>query len=234
MYKREHHQRIAKILDSLNVGLFRENHCYFGGGTAIALLLGEYRESVDIDFLVSNLEGYRAMRAATGYERLGDLLSKPLNELRDLRKNRDKITAVVEMDGEPVKIECFIEARIELDPPTEQIHGFGVLTRHDLYAEKLLAISDRGLDASVMSRDIIDLAMMVANWGPIPQIALDKAYRAYGEPSIVRGLEVALKLFEKPDHRRKCLHALQVHNNVLPQLDDGIAQIREFISEKIQ
>lgn len=36
--------------------------CYFGGGTAIALRFGEYRESVDIDFLVFDRTGYGTLR----------------------------------------------------------------------------------------------------------------------------------------------------------------------------
>lgn len=62
MFERPHHQRIAQVLGALNGPLLRENYCLFGGGTAIALRYGEYRESVDIDFLVSNLASYRNLR----------------------------------------------------------------------------------------------------------------------------------------------------------------------------
>jgi hypothetical protein len=62
MFKRPHHQRIATVLQSLNSQLLLENHCYFGGGTAITLCYGEFRESVDMDFLVSDLGCYRNLR----------------------------------------------------------------------------------------------------------------------------------------------------------------------------
>ena len=62
MYKRSHHQQIAHILSTLDGPLLRENNCLFGGGTAIALRYGEYRESIDIDFLVSDIASYRNMR----------------------------------------------------------------------------------------------------------------------------------------------------------------------------
>ena len=62
MSERPHHQRIAQVLRALNAPLLRENHCLFGGGTAIALRYGEYRESADIDFLVSDLASYRNLR----------------------------------------------------------------------------------------------------------------------------------------------------------------------------
>lgn len=58
MFKRPYHQRIALVLESMNPVLLSEHHCFFGGGTAIALRYGEYRESVDIDFLVSDLASY--------------------------------------------------------------------------------------------------------------------------------------------------------------------------------
>jgi hypothetical protein len=62
MYKRSHHKDIAQILNLLNSSLLREHSCYFAGGTAIALRYGEFRESVDMDFLVSDTAGYRNLR----------------------------------------------------------------------------------------------------------------------------------------------------------------------------
>lgn len=53
MFKRPHHQRIAKVLEALDAAVLAGYGVFFGGGTAIALRYGEYRESVDIDFLVS-------------------------------------------------------------------------------------------------------------------------------------------------------------------------------------
>ena len=59
MFERAHHRQVAEVLAALNAPLLADNHCLFGGGTAIALRHGEYRESVDIDFLVSDVAGYR-------------------------------------------------------------------------------------------------------------------------------------------------------------------------------
>lgn len=61
MFERLHHRHIAGVLGALNAPLLRDNHCLFGGGTAIALMHGEYRESIDIDFLVSDIGGYRGV-----------------------------------------------------------------------------------------------------------------------------------------------------------------------------
>lgn len=52
MFERPHHQRIAHVLAALDGDVLRQHGCLFGGGTCIALRYGEYRESVDIDFLV--------------------------------------------------------------------------------------------------------------------------------------------------------------------------------------
>ena len=52
MFERPHHRRIATILQALDADALLANACLFGGGTAMALRFGEYRESVDIGFLV--------------------------------------------------------------------------------------------------------------------------------------------------------------------------------------
>ncbi len=51
MFERPHHQRMAKLLHAFDTELLNTTQCYFAGGTAIVLLLGEYRESLDIGFL---------------------------------------------------------------------------------------------------------------------------------------------------------------------------------------
>ena len=62
LFEREHHRRVASVLQALDGHRLHAHQCLFGGGTALALRYGEYRESVDIDFLVSHREGYRALR----------------------------------------------------------------------------------------------------------------------------------------------------------------------------
>jgi hypothetical protein len=64
VFERPHHRRIAQVLQAIDGAALRERRCLFGGGTAIALRCGEYRESVDIDFLVSDLAAYRQLRQA--------------------------------------------------------------------------------------------------------------------------------------------------------------------------
>lgn len=57
MFEPPPHQRIAQVLLSLDGDFLSRAKCYFGVGTAIALLCGEYRESVDIDFCAPTRTG---------------------------------------------------------------------------------------------------------------------------------------------------------------------------------
>ncbi|MGJ0578988.1 nucleotidyl transferase AbiEii/AbiGii toxin family protein [Xenorhabdus bovienii] len=63
-YRLEHHAKIARILESIDADFIEDAECYFAGGTAIVMLLDEYRESVDIDFLCSSREGYSKLRSS--------------------------------------------------------------------------------------------------------------------------------------------------------------------------
>ncbi len=93
------HRRIAKILHALNSNLLQEAECYFAGGTAIALSLGEYRESVDIDFLCASNDGYRLLRNSVTEDGLGALLVEPLKLRRDVQADRYGIRTFIEIDG---------------------------------------------------------------------------------------------------------------------------------------
>jgi hypothetical protein len=166
MFERPHHQRIAHVLGALDGDALRRLGCLFGGGTCIALRCGEYRESVDIDFLVSDPAGFRELRQLlTGAEGLNALVrsgAQPLVMLREVRADQYGLRTVVQMDGQAIKFEIVREARIELEPPgqDDQVCGVATLTLIDLAASKLLANSDRQADDGVFSRDVIDLAMM--------------------------------------------------------------------------
>jgi len=203
MFKRPHHQRIAKLLKAFNPELLQQANCYFGGGTAIALALGEYRESVDIDFLCADIAGYRMLRSALAGETFGSLVTVPLTYRREVRTSRDKISAFVEVDDAPIKVEFVLEGRIPLDGAFSPSLGVPVLSREDLYAEKLLANADRGQDRSVRSRDLIDLGAMINQWGPIPDGAWAKATAAYGD-SVRASYEKSLALIQDERYYRKC------------------------------
>lgn len=186
MFERPHHQRIALVLQSLDSALLRERHCLFAGGTAIALRFGEFRESVDIDFLVSDVPGYRDLRqlltGTAGIASIGKGSRIPFSQLREIRADQYGIRTTLKVDEQPMKFEIVLEGRIELEPPTEddELCGVATLTRLDMAASKLLANSDRWADDSVFSRDLIDLAMMRLPLALL-RTAADKARGAYGD-----------------------------------------------------
>jgi len=66
MYKRANHRRIFSVLSQMAPDFLRAAACCFGGGTCLALVLDEYRESVDIDFLCAATEARTLVQ-----ERLG-------------------------------------------------------------------------------------------------------------------------------------------------------------------
>lgn len=213
MFEREHHRQIASVLEALDPGFLAAHGCWFGGGTAIALGWGEYRESIDIDFLVSSGAGYRAVRdraaGPSGIRGLG----RPGNMLvqaREVRADQYGIRTLLDVQGTLIKLEIIREARIEFEQPgdTDRICGVARLTALDLATSKLLANSDRWADDSVHSRDVIDLAMMNL---PRPMLnkATTKALVAYS--SIQRDLDAAVtSLAERPGRLESCLAALQM------------------------
>lgn len=204
MFNRPHHQRIAKILAALNSELLLEAECYFAGGTAIVLSLNEYRESVDIDFLCASTEGYRTLLNSLHQQELGGILREPVEHLREVKADRYGIRTMLSIDGAPIKVEFVREDRISLSGAMNDWFGVPVLDRSDMYAEKLLANADRGLDKYVKSRDLIDLAMMIEHWGDIPEMALEKVHGAYGE-HVFTMLEKTIQLIQNESYFKQCL-----------------------------
>lgn len=99
MYERAHHRRIATLLGALDAKKLVAWECFFGGGTAVTLALGECRESVEVDFLCASAEGYRQLRGAVFGGRLDGLTRAPLAQLRDLRSDQYGVRTFVEIDG---------------------------------------------------------------------------------------------------------------------------------------
>jgi Nucleotidyl transferase AbiEii toxin, Type IV TA system len=197
MFERAHHQRIAQVLRALNATLLLENRCLFGGGTAIALRHGEYRESIDIDFLISDRACYRNLRQLlTGSEGVGAILAagtKSFVQARELRADQYGIRTALLVENQAVKFEIVLESRFELSAPAsgDAVCGIATLTLQDMATSKLVANSDRWADDGVFSRDLIDLAMLSLPANQLRQAAA-KAENAYGQ-SIREDVEKAVE-----------------------------------------
>lgn len=213
MFEKPHHQRIAQVLLALDAQLLRENNCLFGGGTAIALRYGEYRESVDIDFLVSNLAGYRNLRQLLtnpgGIAGIVHAQATPLEQVNEVRADQYGVRVMLRVAGRPIKFEIVLEGRIQLAEPTvkDEVCGVATLSPLDMATSKLLANSDRWGDDGVFNRDVIDLAMMKPSLALLRQ-ALLKAHGAYGD-AIRQDLDKALlRLQTRQGWLERCIQAL--------------------------
>ena len=209
MFEREHHRRIAAVLQSLDADTLAGSACYFGGGTAMALRYGEYRESIDIDFLVSNRDGYRHLRQLlTGPQGLL-AITKPgqgLQQSREMRADQYGLRTLLLLDGVNIKFEVVLEGRIEFETPRadDRICGVATLAPLDMATSKLLALCDRWRDDAVLSRDLIDLAMM-APPKKLLQRAIAKAQVAYGD-SVQSDLAKAIEdLRQRPHRLDRCM-----------------------------
>jgi hypothetical protein len=261
LYKREHHQRIASILEQLNSALLKEHHCYFGGGTAIALRQNEYRESVDIDFLVSDINSYRELRQLlTSSDGIHAISNKDSHLIlaREIRADQYGIRTFIESGNKKIKFEIVLEGRISFDTPdpNDMIGNIATLSRLDLMASKLLANSDRWNDRVVYSRDMIDLVMLEPSKEELKK-ALQKAHLAYGD-SIHTDLHKAVGALLSSDARLKeCMDMLRIelpkallrqkledlrtdHLAILNQQADkkiqqaGNSQAEKFIDQKLK
>jgi len=213
MFERPHHRRIARVLSALDAELLREANCLFGGGTAMALRFGEYRESVDMDFLVSDLNSYRRLRQLlTGEAGFAGLL-RPDGErfrlAREVRADQYGIRTTLLVDELPIKFEIVLEGRIEIEAASgkDQVCGVSTLTPLDMATSKLLANADRWSDDGVFCRDVIDLAMMQPSL-PLLRKAMTKAEAVYG-PAVQRDLARAIdKLQSRPDWLERCMQVM--------------------------
>ena len=229
MFNHAHHQRILHVLESLNESMFSQFGALFGGGTLITLLNQEYRWSKDIDFVCPTGIGYKQLRKVVFDANFdpGVLFSKTasLKFPRQLKADQYGVRFLIVADNEPIKFEIIAEQRIALDP-AEKIEGIPVpcLSLVDRWAEKLLANADRGLDSSVESRDLIDLAVLRLKGAP-PEFAIEKAEAAY---PVLDPLRISLEKFQQsPQYREKCFSVLEI--NCQPAILDGI----DFLAEDL-
>jgi len=236
MFTRLHHQRIAKVLESLDADLLKQHNCLFAGGTAIALGYGEYRESVDIDFLVSDLASYRYLRNSVREQGLQALMkSTDASQLQtsDIRSDQYGIRTRVFVKGKPIKFEIVLEGRISLAKPGQKdsVLGVATLMKIDMAVSKLLANSDRGLDVGMHCRDVIDLAMLNLSKSEFAE-ATTKSEAAYGEAILKDLAKVIGMLGEANGLLERCMKAMDVS---VPRalLWQNISKLKIFLDDVI-
>jgi Nucleotidyl transferase AbiEii toxin, Type IV TA system len=212
LFERPHHRRVATVLAALDADALLASRCFFGGGTAMALRFGEYRESVDIDFRVSHVDGYRALRQRlTGPDGIR-AITRPghtLVQSREVRADQYGIRTMLLVEAVDIKFEVVLEARVELEAPggDDRLCGVATLTPLDMATSKLLALSDRWRDEAVMCRDLIDLAMMAPPKALLER-AMSKAHAAYGD-SVAKDLAAAVEdLRARPHRLDRCMQAM--------------------------
>lgn len=215
MIKYRHHHFIRQVLKELNYDMLEDVRIGFGGGTAIAFLLDEYRYSSDIDFLCSDQQSYRRLREIFLDPRLKAAFLGPVQEDTKFNFDRYAIRGRVSVPGSrSIKFEIVSEGRVELSDFEFSIPDLArtpVLSKLDLFTEKLLANEDRGLDPLFLSRDIIDIAFMVHAWGDIPPIAWDRVDAAYQVNKLFLGrYENSKRMLEDPDYLAHCMANLQI------------------------
>ncbi len=80
----------------------------------------------------------------------------------------------------------------------------------DCFSVKLLANSDRWADRQVLARDLIDLAALRRELGPVPKQAWSKAERAY-KAAVRKDLRKAIAQFsEDAGFRKRCFEGLKI------------------------
>lgn len=210
-FKRALHQDVVTALSLLDAQFVDAGRCYFGGGTRIVLELGEYRESRDIVFLCADVAGYRRMRETITTSSLGSIAKQKLALARDVRGDQYGIRTVVQAGAQKIKFEILREARIALEGVRVARIPVGCLSRRHCFAEKFLANADRGMDASTLSRDAVDLAFMLEGWDAEEAVAgAALAREAYGKTVDLELAKVVTKLRSNKSYRARVVEGLAI------------------------
>ena len=192
--------------------------CWFGGGTALVLEMGEYRLSKDIDFLCANQDGYRELRSRVVAGGSAALFKPPVVEERAFRSDQYGIRGWIRVSDAVLRVEIVREGRITLEGQLDPKFKVPKLTGSDQVAEKLLANADRCQDRAFAYRDAIDLGMIAVFRGALPIEGIMKAEAAYGT-DIRRKLDWVVDRLHLPEERA---HAADVLGMQFPLVDQAV------------
>lgn len=131
-----------------------------------------------------------------------------------------------------IKVELIKEGSLDLQGGLNGVLGVPTLSHVDLFATKLLANADRGLDKATFSRDIIDIAMMIDGWGDVPDAAWQKAQQAYGSV-VYRGFQRAVELIRDPRHLAQCMSKMQMNPGLLPRIPEFLVEAYDDVGRRL-
>lgn len=212
-FRRPAHHEVVAALGLLDPRFLERCECHFGGGTRIVLELGEYRESRDVDFLCASRDGYRRLREVVSESSLGAIAPRGIALGREVRVDQYGIRTWLARGEQRIKFEILRESRIDLAGC--RVPGIPVtcLDPAHAFAEKFLANADRGLDASTLSRDAVDLAFMIEGWSPgAAATGLAIAREAYGAEADRKLDAVTAKLREDRPYRTRVTQGLAIED----------------------
>lgn len=222
-FQLDYHNKILKILESLDSDLLKESKAYFSGGTLLSLDFGEYRLSKDVDFACPLPgPGYKKLRKVIFEHGIKGLF----NDQRQIKfwdhpiNNQYGIRTFVEVNNTVIKIEIYIEARFQLDSPHyPKWSPVACLSLSDCFTSKLLCNTDRYMDDSAKGKDLIDLAILRLQHS-IPKRAIEKAEQSY---EVIRPLIESIQRFQyREEFREKWFDDLQIDAEYIPKIIDGI------------
>ncbi|MGC4119348.1 MAG: nucleotidyl transferase AbiEii/AbiGii toxin family protein [Myxococcales bacterium] len=232
-FRRAQHQAVEKLAQALDRDFLLDAQCFLGGGTQVALTHGEYRESLDLDFLCSSRSGYRKLRETVTEGSLGKILARPVRLARDVRIANDGIRAVLDVDGHAIKVEFILEARLDLHGTIQEPLHLPTLDFDLVVAEEFLANTDRGLDDATFSRDLVDLAYLAYNHGLTalrPGLAL--ARDAYGKKPVDRCLGLSLAKVTGPGATNRIAKSLGIDDPA--PLRSGLSRLKKLLVRDVE
>lgn len=224
-YSIKHHQIIESALSNFNADFFCEHNIIFGGGTRIALELGEFRESVDIDFLCPDKKSYRVVREQVSNTSLGLLVKDEFKYLRDIRADRDAVRTVIAYQGINIKVEFISCDNYDLSAITDTaLFPVPFLDHTSCFYTKLLANADRKLVEPF--KDIFDILAMFDAWGAIPELAIILAESHYGKKVIIPDLIKSLNhIIAKPDKYTHSAEGLKMKQDSIDTIVNKLPSI---------
>ncbi|MER9301650.1 nucleotidyl transferase AbiEii/AbiGii toxin family protein [Mesorhizobium sp. M0293] len=212
-FKKPEHRIIAEALGLMDHRFLTANQCWFGGGTAIVMKFGEYRRSLDVDFLCADADGYRELRTWAAERGVRAFFPAPVEAVRDFQIDQYGLRTIVRLKGQSIRFEVIREGRIRLQGHFDNDLNVSILVPADMFAEKLLANADRCQDRATAYRDAIDLGMLIDAYGEIPIEALGKAQTAYG-PDIQHKVAWVVNKLQDKDELRNAADILQMDSSV--------------------